>query len=118
MRTTKLLISLLAIIFTPGIATGADKSGRYNIMGQGTVSCGTVVSEFDIDDSGKLAQIAWIQGYLSAINQEVYPGKDVAANTDAESRQLWIYNYCKTNPLDTLHAATRALIREFKLRNR
>ena len=106
------------ILLMSQLSRAADSEGRYIILGQGGVSCGTVVDEYDKDGLGRLTHSAWIQGYLTAINEEIYPGKNVTGSTDPDARMRWIYNYCKKNPLDILHKATNALLQELKLRSR
>jgi hypothetical protein len=102
------------LTLTPAFA--ADPKGNFTVISLGTKTCGQVVADFDKDDWGKLSNSVWVGGYLTAINSEVFVGADVAKGTDPAARDLWIYNYCKTNPLNNLYRATDALVTELSRR--
>lgn len=112
---TLALILLLALF---RYATAADAKGNFVVISFGTVSCGQVVSDFDTNERQKLLNSVWVGGYLTAINQNVFAGADIAKGTDPAARDLWIYNYCKANPLDNLHQAANALVLELSRRTK
>lgn len=107
---------MIVILSAP--AWAADPSGRFNVLSMGAKTCGEVVSDFQKDGVGKLTNSVWVGGYLTAINSEVYSGFDVAKGTDPAARDLWIFNYCSKNPLDSLYRATDALVVELRARAR
>jgi hypothetical protein len=78
----------------------------------GTKSCGDVVADFKQDGRGKTYNSVWVAGYLTAINEHVSSKSNVAAGTNPEAWDLWIFNYCSANPLDTLQRAASALLLE------
>lgn len=96
----------------------ADPTGNFNVLGMGTKSCGDVVSDHQRNDWGKLTNSIWVGGFLTAINAEVHQGFDVAQGTNPAARDLWIFNYCSKNPLDSLYRATAALVVELEARKR
>jgi hypothetical protein len=100
----------------PSIA--ADASGRFTILGHGNISCGSMVAAYEKDDLGRVVHTTWVSGYLTAINEKAHIGKDITNGSDVEAWSMWIYNYCKSNPLDTLHKATTKLVDELRLRSR
>lgn len=99
-------------------ALAADSSGRFTIIGHGSSSCGTVVAAFERNSAEKYVHASWVNGYISAINEQVFNGKDLADGTDVEARSRWLYNYCKERPLEVLHTATQALVTELMRRPR
>ncbi|MEJ8836334.1 hypothetical protein [Ramlibacter sp. AN1133] len=111
------VVALLISGFAFG-AIAADASGRFTILSMGTKSCGEVVGDFKDDGRAKLSNSIWVAGYLTAINEYVVQRSNVAAGTDAAAWDLWIYNYCSANPLDSLSQATSALAKELAKRNR
>lgn len=112
-RLTTLLIT--AVLSFPCLA--ADKSGKFAILSTGTKSCGVVVSDFKAaDDYGKFINSVWVAGYLSAINERVVTRSNIAASTDSEAWNLWIYNYCSANPLESLSSATSSMVGELSKR--
>jgi hypothetical protein len=52
----------------------------------------------------------WVRGFISGHN--FAKEESVALSSDKEAIEVWILNYCKANPLDTLAAAAAALILE------
>lgn len=115
MALNHLLVSLTLGLFVTS-ALAADSMGNFTVISLGTKTCGQVVSDFEKGDWGKLSNSIWVGGYLTAINSEVFSGADVAKGTDPAARDLWIYNYCKANPLNSLYRATDDLVTELTRR--
>jgi hypothetical protein len=109
---------VLACLVSLSSAFAADSQGKFIVLSLGTKSCGQVVTDFEKNDWGKLTNSVWVGGYLTAINSEVFKGEDVAKGTDPAARDLWVYNYCKSNPLESLYRATDALVSELIRRAR
>lgn len=113
-----MVASLLAAVIWQTDALAADAKGNFTVLSMGTKSCGTVVSDYEKDEWPKIVNSVWVGGFLTAINAEVHKGENVAQGTDPAARDLWIYNYCKANPLDTLYRATNELWGELRRRTR
>jgi hypothetical protein len=101
-----------------GESYAADKNGEYTVLSFGTRSCAQVIADFDGDGNRRLANSTWVGGYLTAVNKLAFKGKDISAGTDADGRMLWIVNFCKASPLETLEGATTALVAELRKRAR
>lgn len=115
MKRAHLVLTLVLVgIVTPSF--GADSLGKFTIMSMGTKSCGEVVSDFKEDGRGKLSNSIWVAGYITAINEQVVSRSNVASGTDPAAWDLWISNYCRTNPLESLSSATAALVNELSKR--
>jgi hypothetical protein len=87
------------------------KGGHYNIMGAGSLSCGSYVSAYEgyrpyaNGVSGLLAMHAatsffqyeaWIQGYIVGLNAMTAGNM---RSIDEAGLQVWVYNYCSAYPL-------------------
>ena len=111
-KVTMLAIAL--VLSAPVFAT--DSIGRFVTLGFGTKSCGVVVEAYPKNGLGKLNHGVWVEGYLTAINELLYHDVNVAQGTDPSARDLWIYNYCQKNPLNTLGNAAYFLYLELRSR--
>ena len=100
MKILHVMLIALAILFT---ANGH----AVPITLMGTPSCGQwVAARTDENQHIKGEQLkSWLMGYISgesfAVNSMVIEA-DVIKTTDSESVFLWMDNYCKTNPLNSL----------------
>ena len=95
-----------AVLLAVPSVFAADENGTLIVLGHGNKSCGTVVEDYVEDGTNKSVNSVWVSGYLTAMNEHVYQGKNVAKGTDPAARDLWIHNYCRENPLDNLYKAT------------
>ncbi len=57
---------------------------------------------------------SWLAGYLSGINGSGFysDGTDFIEGVSGAQTFLWMDNYCKTNPLNTVSQGANQLIRE------
>lgn len=64
----------------------------------GVISCGS----WSAARANKMEAVyrAWLDGYVSGIAVE--SNKNILSQTDSESLALWMDNYCKSNPLESL----------------
>src|ERR1700682_1769946 len=91
-----LALTILMPLQTPH-AQAIDQRPFY-VTGAGNKSCGTVVKEFKENGWRKAVNSAWVSGYLSAFNEYSSAKREIGSGVDAEARDLWIYNYCSSNP--------------------
>ena len=92
----------------------SDTSGNYTILGLGTISCGKYLSD---DEIWKTPIESWINGYLTGYNLWNKDGiANVREKTDFEGSILWIKNYCKSSPTDSLELASLKLIQFLNLK--
>jgi hypothetical protein len=88
-------------------AEEAAEPGKYNLLGSGTVSCGTWTA-LRRQGQARLPE-QWILGFLSGVGYEGAAGGDNPLNgVDADAVGAWMDNYCQANPLDTLAKAGTA----------
>ena len=75
---------------------------------RGVRSCGVW-----INDKGTMQEpghFSWLLGFLSGIS--IATDNDFLRGTESESISLWVDNYCRANPLDTLSGAGQLLAAE------
>jgi len=89
-------------------AVAADAQGGYTALGQGTDSCTTWSNHRKAGDWS--APGAWLLGYLTAYNQFVWKGPDIADKNKAEEIYKWMDGYCTAHPLSDLTAAAGQLL--------
>jgi hypothetical protein len=71
---------------------------------------------FPVDDMEIAFQTNWVYGFLSAFNYYGTSEGDIANGIDSNGLFAWIENYCAAHPLDTIAAATIALITDLSKR--
>ena len=99
----KLTLSL--IIFSVLVSITITAKAEVTILGDR--SCGTWINDRKENGVGMLYQSNWLMGYLAGMSVEL--NKDLLRNTDMDSLNFWVDNFCKNNPLDTLTIAGRKL---------
>lgn len=94
-------------------ATGAadPATPQYEILGP-SASCGEFVGHRQRNEGMQYLDAAWALGFLSG--QAVASKRDLLRGQSAESLLLWIENYCKKHPLDTVATAGDQLLTELK----
>lgn len=102
----------------------AIKNVRYqatNFTRIGEPSCGAWVKGIEESatensvSAAELSNLSWLMGYVSGRNSLSH--LDVLENTDGESILLYITNYCKERPLDSLAAPANTLFLELMNKN-
>ena len=103
----QLWLGLLATLITLPIPCQArpNQEGAYEVLGVGTISC-------EVWTKGNFINVAWIQGYLTAVNVFGDGPSHLAKGTDAEGIMTWIDNYCAQHPGHSLTVAAKALVNE------
>jgi hypothetical protein len=81
----------------------------YVSVGYGGVTCSTWATRKPIE--GK-AYEAWIYGYRSASNADVYKDSNVIDGVSPEQIRDWFDNFCHGTPNANLDSAVRVLIGE------
>jgi hypothetical protein len=106
----------LAITLLAGASYGNDEHGLFRVRGIGSSSCGKYVEAIDHSEASVKAEndryafLSWVGGYLSRYNKQNEDVYDIFGYTDMPAVQLWLYNYCRRNPLNAFDEAADALI--------
>ena len=82
-------------------------SGRYNILGAGTITCAKFVKEKDTDM--KFAYDNWVLGYLTYVSKSETTLHPLVKGLDNETILFMIEQECRNNPTYILFNATEAV---------
>jgi len=110
----KLFKTLLCIsIMVSGTLLGPqvvarDANGGYVTVG--VRSCATFLQDFEAKSSAQLTNLAWLAGYITAINFQTPNTNDILGNSDLYGAELWVKNYCEKNPLKNIANAAESLL--------
>ena len=96
----KQLILTIALLLISSSSTAGPKV-------HGNKACGIYIEQYDARGVNKAINTMWLKGYLTGRNyaDDGQRGKDF----DDDSMSLWVYNYCKENPLENTSAAAKGL---------
>ena len=109
----KLIIAaLLVCLVTP--AWAANSKGQYEILGYGNNSCGTWTKHRKA--GAWYGTAGWVLGIVTGYNAYTDGVYNIAEGTDNQGLLAWIDNYCSSNPLEKVLAATNALVEHLKTR--
>jgi hypothetical protein len=102
------IVAALISLFSTGVM------GQPMMYGLGTQGCGKYVA---VADQGKRGDgqevyqyITWMSGFMSHASS--VNGVDYFKNSDTESVQLWLENYCRAHPLEPFAIAVAQLMVE------
>ena len=104
------LIVCGCILFLLQTAHAEDDDGIYIVKGAGSTSCDRYISEVQSNEQMFLLGFSWVQGYLTAYNNFVFDGQDVASGIDSASVRSWLDSHCRNRPGDDLAGAANALV--------
>ena len=109
------LLAALVVLAAPVSALANPE--QYNALGPGTMSCGNWSTFRHGNASDWIPQADWVLGYITAYNYFIWTrSTNVADGADSDVLMAWIDDYCTAHPLDSLAAATHALVVEFARR--
>ncbi len=91
-------------------AHGEDQDGIYIVKGAGSTTCNRYVSDVESHEQMFLLGFSWVQGYLTAYNNFVFDGQDLASGVDSATIRRWLNNHCRNHPGDDFAGAANALV--------
>lgn len=110
----RVLFALIAGLSIAAAAGAADKSGVYTTFGAGNNSCESWQKERVKGDPRIWELQQWLLGYVSAYNNWVHKGQNVADGTNAKGMFAWVDKYCADRPGDLLATVVEELILDLK----
>ncbi len=110
----RVLFALIVGLAISTAAAAADKLGRYTTFGAGNNSCESWQKEREKGDSRAWQLQQWLLGYVSAYNNWVHTGQNVADGTNAKEMFTWVDKYCADRPRDGLATVVEELILNLK----
>ena len=110
---TKLTVCTLLISLV-----SASQSFAGSIQGAGALPCGEWVEQRTRGDHNMA--LAWVMGFMSSYNHYTYNGSKkngTFGDINHNSIALWMDNYCKANPLESVYGGSVKLIEEMVKNN-
>lgn len=102
------------VVALAGLIVGAEVQAEGKTFGLGGASCGEFVSASEATRTGNQQSVysymMWFAGYATMASGQT--GIDYFKGTDTKSMQLWLENYCRTNPLAMFNEAAVHLMVE------
>ena len=116
-RLLQILLLSAAFVLPGWQSEASNNEGLFRAVGNGGHSCGTWIenrksfeNSKDMKDLiGHAQDLSWVSGFVTAYNDYVWKGANVASETDGNGMTAWIDSYCAANPTKTIGNAAVAL---------
>src|SRR5262249_31200513 len=102
------------IFFTASSAWSRDQEGSYTVFTVGTILCATITENVKRNEMLKYTYMAYIEGFLTAINMMSTGKSDFFEGTNALAHYKFVLQYCKNNPLEKVAAGIETLVLRYK----
>ena len=106
----KYLTICCLLLFFLQTAHCEDDDGIYIVKGAGSTTCNRYVSDGKSNEQMFLLGFSWVQGYLTAYNNFVFDGQDLASGIGSATVRRWLDDHCRNQPDDDLAGAANALV--------
>jgi hypothetical protein len=111
LRFTTVFFAAALLLFAAD-ARPADKDGQYAIRGAGLISCAIYNQERAARSNVYLVTAAWVDGYITGINQYAPQTYDVLSFEGTELLMSILTEHCKSNPTDPVFGVLASLFRK------
>ena len=93
-------------------ARSEDNRGQYAVRGAGLISCALYVQERAARDDVYLITAAWVDGYITGINQYASDTYDLLSFESTELLMAILDKHCQKNPADPVFGVLRSLFKK------
>lgn len=107
-------LSLVLICSLSGSHLAFSEPTGIQTRYMGKVSCGTWPAELDVTDVRKAVPLNFVLGII--VGKSFESNKSLMEHVDIPSVSLWMDNYCRDNPLDTIVTGALELSNELEAR--
>lgn len=101
---------IAATFFATSAAQAANEAGLYAVRGIGSTSCGAFVDLIEEEGRLPVPYVAWMSGYLSALNRLEAETFDVSYITQNESMMVLVGRLCSDSRDVILETAIARLV--------
>lgn len=113
---TRFLLVLVALTLLSG-SLGFAQPETYMVYGEGQKSCGSWVADTDARPSSNMRanDRVWVLGFVSGVGYRQTwdpPKLGELKATDSNALTVWMDNYCRAHPLDSIVKGASALVTE------
>jgi len=106
---------LLVSLATAQVSFAADKYGQFGVRGAGLISCAVYANERKVRADVYRMTAAWIDGYITATNENRTNTYDILSFETTELLTEVINKHCLNNPNDIVFTVIKSLL--IKLQN-
>jgi hypothetical protein len=96
----KVALSLAALLLAASAARSADDAGQFAVRGAGLINCALFVQARATQDDSYLVTAAWVDGYVTGINQHAEETYDALSFESTELLMAILDEHCRKNPTD------------------
>jgi hypothetical protein len=104
------VIALVCLVLAGQAARAATPDGQYAIRGAALLPCSAFMRERATGSTVYQTMAAWVDGYISGINQQAPGMFDVASFETTELIAALLSEHCSKNPDDPLYAVVALLV--------
>jgi hypothetical protein len=97
------------LLLPPVCATAADKTGMYQNLSIGTLSCGAFIKELR-DPTWENSAEMWLSGYLTGVNYVLDDTNSILGTTDIFGAMGWVKHYCVSHSTDFVSKAAASFV--------
>ncbi|MBD1400736.1 peptidoglycan-binding protein [Pelovirga terrestris] len=95
-------IFTLVLLLSAATAHTADGEGQFAVRGAGLISCALYTQERAARSEVYLVAAAWVDGYITGINQHASQTYDLMSFESTELLMAILDNHCQKNPSDPI----------------
>jgi hypothetical protein len=107
-------ISILACCAALDSSVAATPDGKFVVFSLGNNTCSTVIDEVARYADGEQVYMAYIEGFLTAVNFQAAGEANFFAGTDQRARYRFVLRYCEDHPVDIVLVGVVAVVHKFK----
>lgn len=111
---TALAILAAALLLPATEARSADEKGQHAVRGAGLISCALYTQEREAKGDVYLVTAAWIDGYVTGINQHASKTYDLLSFEGTELLTAIIAQHCHDNPTDPVFGVLTKLFEQIE----
>lgn len=111
-RIGALLGLTAAALFSASAARSEDDKGQYAVRGAGLLNCALFVQARAARDDAYLVVAAWVDGYVTGINQHAQETYDVLSFEATELLMAVVDQHCQRNPTDPVFGVLTKLFEQ------
>lgn len=109
------LTLLAAVLLLPAAeANSADDKGQHAVRGAGLINCALYTQEREAKGDVYLVTAAWIDGYVTGINQHAPETYDLLSFEGTELLTAIIAQHCRDNPTDPVFGVLTKLFEQLE----
>jgi hypothetical protein len=112
---SKRVFTIVVLLLSNTLFAQSTNRSELLVYGVATRTCGEFLKAQDLNNEIYGFYVAWVQGYLSALNfHRVHGIPDLGKSKDLAAMLLWLKTYCSQRPSDNFMLAVSKLESELK----